>query len=144
VRIFFGDLIFDGRGNSNLALAEKVHRARTFLFRRQEKILQRLSGRTPTQSLGNIKTIFVVKSAANIREADNFVALPSASSPPPASRRFRIAMTTRQPVFNAGFASALSQQIITPRPVASRLLPTPNSMGLPVTTAVVAWPRCIA
>src|SRR6266700_2485088 len=41
-------------------------------------------------------------------------------------------------------ASALSQQIITPRPVASRRpRDPPSSMGLPVTTAVVACPTCM-
>ena len=54
-------------------------------------------------------------------------------------------MATRQPAFfMPSFTKALSQHIITPRPVASlRPAEPPSSMGLPVTTAVVAWPTCI-
>src|SRR6266513_264717 len=53
--------------------------------------------------------------------------------------------TTRQPsLFMPTLASALSQQIMTPRPVASRLpREPPSSIGLPVTTAVGAPKRNI-
>src|SRR5438477_1754909 len=55
-------------------------------------------------------------------------------------------ITVRQPsFFIPSFSTALSTQIITPRPVAS-FLPRdpPSSIGLPLTTAVVACPTCIA
>ncbi len=54
-------------------------------------------------------------------------------------------MTVRQSAFfMPSFSTALSTQIITPRPVASlRPREPPSSIGFPVTTAVVACPTCI-
>src|SRR5204863_7771790 len=71
--VLLRDLVFDGRGNEDVArLEEYVPRAH---FRSAAgKILQRLLliG-DPVDYFGNIEAVFVVQGAANIRQADNSV-----------------------------------------------------------------------
>src|SRR6266436_1695894 len=72
--IFFGDLIFDGRRNGDLAgLKENI--ARRHFCSPTGEILKRLLLRVhPVDGLRHIKTFFIVKTAADVREADDFVA----------------------------------------------------------------------
>src|SRR6266852_582793 len=72
--IFFGDLIFDGRRNGDLAgLKENI--ARRHFCSPTGEILKRLLLRVhPVDDLRHVKTFFIVKCAADVREADNLVA----------------------------------------------------------------------
>src|SRR5260370_16725179 len=72
--VLLGDLVFDGRRNGDLARLEEDI-ARGHLHSTARKILERLFlGIDPVDDLRHVKTLFVVETAADVRETDNFVA----------------------------------------------------------------------
>src|SRR6266851_4063661 len=74
IGILFGDLVFDGCGNGDLARLEQ-HIPRAHLRATTGKILQRfLLGVDPIDRLRHVEALLVVKTAADVREADDFVA----------------------------------------------------------------------
>src|SRR6266851_6014975 len=74
IGVLFGDLVFDGCGNGDLArLEENV--ARGQLGSTAGVILERLLLRVyPVHHLGHVQALLVVECAADIREPDDFVA----------------------------------------------------------------------
>src|SRR4029077_1712472 len=74
VSVFRGDLIFSGSGNKNLAGMEK-DLLRAHLLAPAGKIGKRLAlAVDPFDEFGDVETSFVIKSAVNIRDADDFIA----------------------------------------------------------------------
>ena len=72
--ILRGDLIFDGRGNENVAGLEK-HFLRGHFLAAGREIRKRFAlAVDPVDQLGNVEATFVVEAAMDVGDADDFVA----------------------------------------------------------------------
>jgi len=133
MRVLLGDLIFNGSGNRDFARLEENIARGHFRAAAGKNPGAVFLGVDPVDDLGNVKAFFVIEAAADISETDDLVArfcMSCAASEPTLPNPWT---TTRHPsFFMPSLASALSQQIMTPRPVASRRpAEPPSSIGLP-------------